>query len=273
TTTPPMKLKPIELNGRVRLRDRDAQPPRGVPADEELKARTDRLVERLDELQSALFAEHERALLVVFQARDAGGKDGVIRKVFGPLNSSGVSVASFNAPTEDELDHDYLWRIHAAAPRRGTIGIFNRSHYEDVLVVRVNELVPPKVWKKRFEQINQFERMLAESGTTIVKFFLHVSREEQKQRFLERLDDPTKNWKFNPGDLEARNRWDEYDQAYAEAISRCSTPWAPWYVVPADSKKVRDYLVARVVVDTLRRMKPRFPAPDPELLAWRDKIV
>ena len=182
-------------------------------------------------------------------------------------------MASFNAPTEDELDHDDLWRVHAAAPRRGTIGIFNRSHYEDVLVVRVNNLVPPRVWKKRFEQINQFERMLAESGTTIVKFFLHVSREEQKQRFLERLDDPTKNWKFNPGDLEARNRWDEYDQAYAEAISRCSTPWAPWYVVPADSKKVRDYLVARVVVDTLRRMKPRFPPPDPELLAWRDKIV
>jgi len=268
-----MKLKPIELNGRVRLRDRDAAPPPGLPPKEELIDRTGKLVEKLDELQSALYAEHKRALLVVFQARDAGGKDGVIRKVFGPLNALGTVVTGFKAPSEEELDHDYLWRVHRAAPGKGTIGVFNRSHYEDVLVVRVNELVPPKVWKKRFEQINAFERTLAESGTTIVKFFLHVSRAEQKERMLERLDDPSKNWKFNPGDLEARAKWDEYTQAYTEAIARCSTPWAPWYVVPADDKKVRDYLVARVVVDTLRRMKPQFPAADPEVLAWRDKIV
>ena len=268
-----MKLKPVETNARVRLRDRDAAAPRNHPPEEELKDAVKKMAKRIDELQQALYAEARRALLVVFQARDAGGKDGVIRKVFGPVNPQGCVVHSFRAPTETELSHDYLWRVHAVAPPRGTIGVFNRSHYEDVMVVRVEGLVPAKTWKRRYGQINEFERMLAESGTTIVKFFLHVSRDEQKKRLLARLDDPTKNWKFNPGDLEARARWDDYTDAYREAIARCSTPWAPWYVVPSDNKDVRDYLVARTVLDTLRRMKPRYPKADPEILAWRDKIV
>ena len=268
-----MKLKPVEQNARVRLRDRDAQAPRNAPSAEELEAAVKRMAKKIDELQQAMYAEAKRALLVVFQARDAGGKDGVIRKVFGPVNPQGCVVTSFKAPTETEMSHDYLWRVHAAAPPKGIIGVFNRSHYEDVLVVRVNELVPAKTWKRRYGHINEFERMLAESGTTILKFFLHVSRDEQKQRMVERLDDPTKNWKFNPGDLEARARWDDYTEAYRDAVSRCSTPWAPWYVVPSDNKDVRDYLVARAVLDTLRRMKPRYPAASPEILDWRDKIV
>jgi PPK2 family polyphosphate:nucleotide phosphotransferase len=268
-----MKLKPVETNARVRLRDRDAAAPRNHPPEEELKDTVKKMAKRIDELQQALYAEAKRALLVVFQARDAGGKDGVIRKVFGPVNPQGCVVTSFKAPTDTEMSHDYLWRVHAAAPPKGTIGVFNRSHYEDVLVVRVDGLVPPKTWKRRYGQINEFERMLAESGTTVVKFFLHVSRDEQKKRLLARLDDPTKNWKFNPGDLDARAKWDDYTEAYREALARCSTPWAPWYVVPADNKEVRDYLVARAVLDTLRRMKPQYPAADPEVLAWRDKIV
>jgi PPK2 family polyphosphate:nucleotide phosphotransferase len=268
-----MKLKPVELNARVRLRDRDAQPPKGHPPEEELKSRLARLTRRIDELQTALYAEGKRSLLVVFQARDAGGKDGTIHKVFGPMNPQGAVLSSFNAPTEDELARDFLWRVHQAVPPKGTIGIFNRSHYEDVLVVRVNELVPARVWKKRYDQINQFERMLGQNGVTILKFFLHVSRDEQKKRLLERLDDPTKNWKFKAGDLKAREQWDAYTDAYRDAIGRCSTPWAPWHVVPADDKDVRNYLVARVVADTLKAMRPRFPKAPPEVLALRDAIV
>ena len=267
-----MKLQPVKQGDEVRLRDRDAAPPKGLPPEDEMKVRVERLGEKLTRLQEALYAENRRALLVVFQARDAGGKDGAIKKVFGPLNPQGSHVASFNVPTEDELAHDYLWRVHQVVPGKGQIGIFNRSHYEDVLVVRVKELVAAKVWKQRYRQINDFERTLAETGTTILKFFLHVSRDEQKQRLVARLDDPTKNWKFRPGDLEARQKWAEYSAAYRDAISRCSTPWAPWYVVPADDKRVRDYLVARTVVDALEKMRPRYPAADPEVLAWRDRI-
>ena len=268
-----MKLKPVEPGARVRLRDRDAAPPKGAPTEEELERRLGVLTGRIDDLQRALYAEGKRSLLVIFQGRDAGGKDGTIRKVFGPLDPQGAQVTSFNAPTEDELAHDFLWRVHAAVPRRGLIGIFNRSHYEDVLVVRVNELVPARVWKRRYAQINEFERILSLNGTAILKFFLHVSRDEQKKRLLERLDDPSKNWKFNLGDLDVREKWDAYTDAYREAISRCSTPWAPWHVVPADDKDVRNYLVARTIADTLRKMKPRYPKADPEVLAARDRLV
>lgn len=268
-----MKLKPVKQRDRIRLRDGGAARPDGMPDDEELERRMVKLGERLATYQAALWAESKRALLVVFQARDAGGKDGAIKRVFGPLNPQGSYVASFKAPTEEELAHDYLWRVHNFVPQKGYIGIFNRSHYEDVLVPRVEELVPPKVWKKRYRQINEFERMLVENGVTILKFFLHISRDEQKQRFLERLDDPTKNWKFRPGDLDVRAKWRDYTRAYADALSRCSTPWAPWFIVPADDKRVRDYLVARTVVRALRRMDPQFPKPDPEVLAWREKIV
>jgi PPK2 family polyphosphate:nucleotide phosphotransferase len=268
-----MKLKPVKEAERVRLKDSDAEPPEGLPDDDELERSTARVAERIAELQSALYAEQKQSLLVIFQARDAGGKDGVIKRVFGPLNPQGSYVASFRAPTEEELAHDFLWRVHAVVPQRGYVGIFNRSHYEDVLVVRVEELVPPKVWKKRYRQINDFERTLAESGTIILKFFLHVSHDEQKRRFLERLDDPSKNWKFREGDIAAREKWDEYNEAYSTMLRRCSTPWAPWFVVPADNKRVRDYLVARTVLRALRRANPTFPPADPEVLAWRDRIV
>jgi PPK2 family polyphosphate:nucleotide phosphotransferase len=269
-----MLLKPIKLGDDIDLSDDAAKRPDKLAKKkkETLEEETSKLTVRLDELQQALYAEGKRSLLVVFQARDAGGKDGVIRRVFGPLNQIGTQVTAFNAPTEDELAHDYLWRIHSVAPPRGSIGIFNRSHYEDVLAVRVHGLAPEEVWRRRFDHINEFERILTDEGTTIVKFFLHISQDEQKERFLERLDDPTKNWKFRPGDLKDRELWEEYNAAYAEAISRCSTAWAPWYVVPADSKRGRDYLVARVMVEVMEEMAPRFPDPDPTVLAYRDQI-
>jgi PPK2 family polyphosphate:nucleotide phosphotransferase len=268
-----MKLKPVKQGERIHLRDREAARPDGLPDDEELKARLETLETRLADLQVALYAEQKRSLLVVFQARDAGGKDGVVKRVFGPLNPQGSYVQSFKAPTEEELAHDYLWRVHRFVPQNGYIGIFNRSHYEDLLVPRIDGLVPPRVWKRRFRQINEWERMLAQNGVTILKFFLHVSKDEQKKRLLERLDDATKNWKFRPGDLETRAKWRDYTRAYSDIFKRCSTPWAPWFVVPADDKRARDYLVSRVVVRALRRMNPQFPAADPEVLAWRDKIV
>lgn len=230
------------------------------------KERVEQLTRRLQDLQQALYAEGRRALLVILQARDAGGKDSVIRRVFGPLNPQGCTVTSFRKPTEPELRHDFLWRIHQAVPPRGFIGIFNRSHYEDVLVVRVHGLVPREEWSGRYGQINDFERMLTENGTTVVKLLLHVSRKEQAKRLRERLDDPRKNWKFNPEDLDERRRWDEYTEAYQEALARCSTPWAPWYVVPANRKPARDLLVADLLAHTLEAMDPRFPRADPDVL-------
>jgi len=265
-------LDPVPAGGPVDLSDAAAAPPPELDEKHERTGRLTSLTDRFNLLQRALFAEGRRALLVVLQGRDAAGKDGVIRKVFGPLDAQGCTVTTFRKPSAQELDHDFLWRIHAAAPRRGVIGIFNRSHYEDVLVVRVLGLVPPAEWSARYEQINAFERMLTENGTTILKFFLHVSREEQKRRLQERLEDPAKNWKFNPGDLDTRRRWDEYSEAYRDALTRCSTPWAPWYVVPADRNAARDVLVAEVVVDALERMNPQFPRADPEVLrqVWLD---
>jgi PPK2 family polyphosphate:nucleotide phosphotransferase len=268
-----MKLKPVKQGTRPDLRDADAAPPDGHPDREVLERRMAGLSRQLTSLQAQLYAEAKRSLLVVFQARDAGGKDGAIKRVFGPLNPQGSYVASFRAPTPDELAHDYLWRVHSVVPEKGYIGIFNRSHYEDVLVPRVEGLVPPKVWKKRYRQINDFERMLAENGVTILKFFLHVSKDEQKKRFLERIDDPAKNWKFREGDIAAREKWDDYQRAYSAMMRRCSMPWAPWFVVPADDKRVRDYLISRTVVRALRRMKPEFPPAEGDILSWRDRIV
>ena len=268
-----MKLTPVKRGERPDLDDRAAARPEGLPDKKELEKRTEALGEEISELQGALYAEARRALLVIFQARDAGGKDGAIKRVFGPLNPQGSYVASFKAPSEEELAHDFLWRVHRVTPERGYVGIFNRSHYEDVLVVRVDGLAPEAVWKRRYRQINDFERMLTLSGTRILKFFLHVSRDEQKERLLERLDDPAKNWKFRASDLEARGKWDAYTEAYRDVLSRCSTPWAPWYVVPADDKRVRDYLVARTVLRALRGMDPQHPPADPEVLAWRDRIT
>ncbi|MDZ4864320.1 MAG: PPK2 family polyphosphate kinase, partial [Gemmatimonadota bacterium] len=224
------------------------------------------LLKRLVELQIALYAESKRALLVVLQGRDASGKDGLTRAIFGPLNVQGCVVTNFKRPTDIELSHDYLWRVHQAIPPRGTIGIFNRSHYEDVLVVRVHDLVPKDQWKRRYAQINDFERMLSESGVTILKFFLHISQKEQKERLLERLNDPLKNWKFQVGDLEERKRWEAYTEAYEDVLEKCSTDVAPWYVVPGDRKSTRNLLVAQVVVAALERMNPQFPRVDPKVL-------
>jgi PPK2 family polyphosphate:nucleotide phosphotransferase len=243
-----------------------------VPAKSELRDELDRLTARLDALQRALHAEGSRALLVVLQGRDASGKDGTMRKVFAPLNPFGVTATSFKAPTDLELRHDFLWRIHAAAPARGSIGIFNRSHYEDVLVVRVRSLMPESVWRPRYEQINLFGRILAENGTVVLKFLLHISHQEQRERLLARLEDPEKYWKFNAGDLEERELWDEYTEAYVEMLQRTSTAVAPWYLVPADEKRVRDVLVARAVIDTLERMNPRYPGPPPDLEALRQAV-
>ena len=215
--------------------------------------------ERIVALQERLYAERSRSLLLVFQAIDTGGKDGTIRAILKGVNPQGCAVASFKVPSSEELDHDFLWRYHARVPGRGMIGVFNRSHYEDVLVVRVKGLVPDGIWKSRYDRINDFERLLTESGTTVVKFFLHISKAEQKKRLEARISDPQKHWKFDPADLVERKSWDSYQQAFADALSRCSTPSAPWLVVPANHKWFRNYVIAKTVADTLEAMDPRFP--------------
>jgi len=221
---------------------------------------------RLQELQQRLLAEGTRGLLCVVQAMDAAGKDGMLRKVVGPLDSRGVHVWSFKAPSTEELAHDYLWRIHRRTPQRGEMAFFNRSQYEDVGVVRVLGLAPEATWRRRYDHIVAFERMLTDEGTRVVKLFLHISKREQKQRLQERVDDPTKRWKFDPRDLEMRARWDAFMAAYGEAIGRTSTEFAPWHVVPADQKWFRDLAVANLLVEVLEDLDPRYPAPtwDPE---------
>ena len=212
-------------------------------------------------LQELLYAEGKHALLIVIQAMDTGGKDGLIRHVMRGVNPQGCIVSSFKVPTPEELAHDYLWRIHKVVPPRRMIGIFNRSHYEDVLVVRVHNLVPKEVWQQRYEQINQFEKHLTENGVTILKFFLHISKEEQKRRLQARLDDPTKHWKFSVGDLKERARWDEYMAAHEDAVNLTGTPWAPWYVVPADHKWYRNLVISQILVECLQGLKMAYPKP------------
>jgi PPK2 family polyphosphate:nucleotide phosphotransferase len=216
----------------------------------------------INEWQDKLYAEGERALLVVLQGTDTAGKDGTIRHVFNETGPLGVTVTAFRAPSELELAHDFLWRAHLACPRRGCIGIFNRSHYEDVLVGRVRQLAPKKAIEQRYDQINAFEKTLAENGTTILKFMLHISKDEQRERLQDRLDKPESRWKFNPSDLEDRKLWDDYQQAYEVMLERCSTDWAPWYVIPADRKWARNAAVAAIVRETLEAMAPEYPKPD-----------
>ena len=253
-----------------RLERIDPRAPHGAPGDKERTQEASReLVDRLADLQSRLWAEHRRSLLVVLQALDAGGKDGTIRKVFTGVNPQGVRVWSFKAPSHLELDHDFLWRIHHRAPGAGEITVFNRSHYEDVLVVRVDELVPEEVWRPRYRAIRDFERRLTDAGTTVVKLFLHISPEEQAERFRARLERPEKRWKFSRGDLEVRKNWDAYQEAYTEAITETSTENAPWYVVPADRKWYRDWVVLQILVRTLEALDPTYPPEEPGL----DEIV
>jgi PPK2 family polyphosphate:nucleotide phosphotransferase len=225
-------------------------------------ARLEEMAQRLGMLQNRLFAEASRAVLLVLQGMDAAGKDGTIRKVFTGVSLQGCRVVAFREPTTTELAHDYLWRVHAACPSRGEIGIFNRSHYEDVVAVRVRGLVPRDVWQQRYEQIRAFEQTLVDEGTTVIKVFLHVSREEQGLRLQERLDNPEKRWKFRAADLEDRRRWDEFMTAYEDAIRETSTKAAPWYVVPADHNWSRNLAVAEILVDALERLDPRLPEPE-----------
>ena len=235
---------------------------------EEGEKRLAQLSQELSALQEVLHAEHKRKILIVLQAMDTGGKDGVIRRVFGPLNPQGVRVASFKKPTPDELDHDFLWRVHRHVPGMGEIGIFNRSHYEDVLVARVHQLAPRKVLDKRYDHINGFERMLADEGTLILKFFLHIDADEQKKRLQSRLDRPEKRWKLSPSDVQERALWSRYTEAYETAISKTSTRWAPWYIVPGNREWYRNLVVGTVAVDALKRLNMSYPEVefDPETL-------
>ncbi|MCA8993904.1 MAG: polyphosphate kinase 2 family protein [Planctomycetaceae bacterium] len=235
------------------------------PSRKEAEEQFEELREELIQWQYKLYAEQKQKLLVVLQAMDAGGKDGTIRKVFTGVNPQGVEVTSFKVPSKEELSHDFLWRIHKAAPATGMIGVFNRSHYEDVLVVRVENIVPESVWRPRYETINHFEKLLADAGTRIVKFYLHISRDEQKERFQERLDNPGKHWKFSMDDLRKREQWDDYMDAYEDALNNCSTNHALWYVIPADSKWYRNYAITKILVETLRDMNPDYPESEDDL--------
>ncbi len=261
-----MTINPVKPEEKIILADIDPDD-EGVweGKKEEGKAEFARLCMKLDELQEILYAEHKHKILIVIQAMDTAGKDGTIRSVFEGVNPQGVRVASFKAPTPEELDHDYLWRIHARVPGKGEMVLFNRSHYEDVLVVRVHQLVPEAVWSQRYEQINDFERMLAEEGTTILKFYLHISKDEQKKRLQERLDTSRKQWKFNPADLKERELWPDYMKAYEDAISKTSKKWAPWYVIHANHNWYRDLCVAQILVATLEDLKLEYPKPATDL--------
>lgn len=226
----------------------------------------------IGKLQEVLYAEHKHKILIILQAMDTGGKDGTIRSVFSSVNPQGVEVVSFKVPTTEELDHDYLWRIHAGTPGKGQMTIFNRSHYEDVLVVRVHNLVDASVWKKRYKQINEFEKTLADEGTTILKFFLNISKDEQKERLLERIDIKEKRWKFNPSDLEERKLWDEYMKAYEDVLSKTSTSYAPWYIIPANRNWFRNMTVAKIIVSALRDLKMAYPGEVAEIEKYREML-
>jgi PPK2 family polyphosphate:nucleotide phosphotransferase len=248
----------------VKLADHDPGDTLGFDKDA-AKAKTERSIARLDELQYLMYAEHRHSLLVVLQGMDGAGKDGTIRHVMTGLNPQGCRVTSFKAPSAEDLDHDFLWRVHRVVPPRGDIAIFNRSHYEDVLIARVRKLVPKDVWSRRYDHINQFEQLLTDNGVVIVKLFLHISREEQRRRFEERLQDATKQWKLSPSDFEDRKYWDDYASAYEEALSRCSTRESPWFIVPANKKWLRNLAVSDILVETLEALDMRFPKPSFDL--------
>jgi PPK2 family polyphosphate:nucleotide phosphotransferase len=248
----------VEPGGQVKLRDEDADRRFGWE-EQAAGAATAKLREELEALQYKLYADGRFGLLVVLQAIDGGGKDSTIRHVLSAFNPQGCTVTSFKAPTPEELRHDYLWRVHRHAPPHGEVAVFNRSHYEDVLVVRVDELVSKEVWNARYAQINAFEQLLHATNTRIVKLFLHISRDEQKRRFRERLDQPSKQWKFDPADLKKRRQWPKYQSAYEDMLERCSTSHAPWYVIPSDHKWLRDLAVAQILREALSELPLRFP--------------
>ncbi len=249
------------IGKKVSLSDYDPGYTGKYRGEEEVHTELEDDLRRLAELQDRLYAAGSHALLIVLQGIDTGGKDGTISHVFRGLNPQGVQVTAFKTPTPLDLAHDFLWRIHAHIPPKGIVGVFNRSHYEDVLVVRVHELVPRKVWKKRYDQINAFEEMLTEQGVVLLKFFLYISKDEQKRRFEDRLNDPNKSWKFSVADLKERARWDDYIEAYEHMLTRCNSEFAPWYIVPANHKWYRNLIITRAIVETLDKLDLKYPPP------------
>ena len=264
----------VPIKGKIKLKDYD-------PNDSKLfdgnkkdgKEALQKLNAELELLQEQLYAEGKHRLLIILQAMDTGGKDGAIRAVFEGVNPQGVKVASFKTPTPVELAHDYLWRVHQQTPGKGEMVIFNRSQYEDVLVVRVHNLAPEEVWSKRYQHIREFERLLADEGTTILKFYLHIDLEEQAERFLARVEDPTKQWKFNPGDLDERARWDDYMKAYEDMLNQTSTAWAPWYIIPSNKKWYRNWLISKIVIKTLKNLDMRYPAPVENIEDYHKRLL
>jgi PPK2 family polyphosphate:nucleotide phosphotransferase len=251
----------VQPGSKVRLADWDPDDTAGFPDKDSVRTRAEKHLDRLSELEYILYAENRRSVLVVLQAMDAGGKDGAIRHMTGPLNPQSSKVISFKTPSEEELAHDFLWRVHHVAPRKGEIRIFNRSHYEDVLIVRVHDLVPKAVWAKRYDQINAFEQILAQNDTLILKFYLHISKDEQLERFQARMEDSTKQWKISLADFEDRKRWSDYMRAYEVALSKCSTAHAPWFIIPANRKWFRNYAIAEILVEYLSALHMKFPKP------------
>ncbi|HTP43213.1 MAG TPA: polyphosphate kinase 2 family protein [Candidatus Acidoferrum sp.] len=256
---------------RVNLSKWDPDDTLGWDKDHKMKSNLEKNLQRLDELQYLLYAERKHALLIVLQGLDAAGKDGTIRHVMSGVNPQGCHVTSFKQPSIEEKSHDFLWRIHKAIPAIGDIGIFNRSQYEDVLVVRVHNLVPESDWSRRYDEINDFEKMLHQNHVRILKFFLHISKDEQKKRFQERIDDPDKRWKISDGDFKERKFWDDYTAAYEDTLYRCSTPEAPWFVIPANKKWFRNLAVSHIITETLQSLKMKFPAPtvDVKKIKWK----
>ena len=263
-TSKTIKWCRVEPGAKVNLADYDSSHHEDLDKKAGLEEAAEH-VAALDDLIYRLYAENRRSLLVVLQGMDTSGKDGTIRHVLSGVSPQTCEVASFKQPSAEELSHDFLWRIHRQAPPHGHVGIFNRSHYEDVLVVRVHKLVEPAVWKARYEQINAFERQLTEGGTTIVKIYLHIGRDEQRDRLRARLDDPDKYWKISQADVAERKYWDDYTRAYEDALSKCSTDYAPWYIVPADHKWFRNLAASRILRETLTQMDPKFPEPAPDV--------
>lgn len=255
---------------KVRLEKWDPEDTLGWQKGHQAKASLEKEAEKLDKLQYLLYAEHKRALLIVLQGMDAAGKDGTIRHVMAGVNPQGCVVTPFKKPSTEEAEHDFLWRIHKAVPQLGDIGIFNRSQYEDVLVVRVHKLVPKEVWSRRYDEINNFEAMLDENNVKILKFFLHISKNEQKRRFQQRIDDPDRRWKVSEADFAERNFWDDYVRAYEDALTKCSTDRAPWYVIPSNKKWFRNLAVSHIITETLESMRMKFPPPtvDVKKLKW-----
>jgi PPK2 family polyphosphate:nucleotide phosphotransferase len=249
----------VEPGKRISLADFDPNTSEHYKKKKDVEAELEKQVKRINKLQDRLYAENKRSLLIVLQAMDTGGKDGTIKHVFSGVNPQGCQVWSFKKPSDEEASHDFLWRYHHRAPQRGMITIFNRSHYEDVLIVRVKNLVPEDVWRQRYHSINEFEQMLTLSNITVIKFFLHISKDEQKRRLESRLENPDKRWKFSSNDIKERRFWDDYQLAFEEAVNNCSTDYAPWYVVPANNKWYRNLVIARTMADTLEAMNPQYP--------------